>query len=62
MGNTVLAKSGCPYVTSVCGKNRDLTNAEEEGIAAVGVPAGEVCAYSLDPTVRKPIINLNGDD
>jgi hypothetical protein len=26
------------------------------------VPAGEVCAYKLDPTKTKPIINLNGDD
>ena len=65
MGSDMLPKSGCPYVTSACGAYRDLTAQEEaEGsvaLQATGVPAGEVCAYKLDPTKTKPVVELLGD-
>lgn len=63
-GSTLLPKSGCPYVTSACGAYRDLTKQEEEqgsvALEASGVPAGEVCAYKLDPTKTKPVVELLG--
>lgn len=52
----------CPYVTSLCGKEKDLTYAASLEIEAKGVGKGQVCAWELDPTIRKPVINLNGDD
>lgn len=61
-----MPKSGCPYVTSACGSYRDLTEQQETvgdvALEAKGVPAGEVCAYKLDPTKTKPVIELLGDD
>lgn len=52
----------CPFITEFCGKNKDLTYAGSTDVSAQGLRKGEVCAWELDPTIRKPVINLNGDE
>lgn len=51
----------CPFITEFCGKNKDLTYAPSTDVSSQGLSQGEVCAWELNPTIRKPVINLNGD-
>jgi hypothetical protein len=60
-GTTTVPKAECPFITEYCGKQKDLTYASSTAISSQGLRKGEVCAWELDPTIRKPVIHLNGD-
>lgn len=60
--DTTVPVAECPFITENCGKNKDLTYVGTAELQATGLHKGEVCAYELDPTIRKPVINLSGDE